>query len=808
MFPTVLGESEQDWPRHHFRLYDRNVGNNRDYIQAYGWNFFKTESNRPTWQKLVRVGNAFYSFLAEDANADNQPDRWVFWGSDSAQSVPDTLLVGIAVQGRQDWGNTAVFDNVSIVAYSTPDAAVTEGTFLTGTDYPEPDGSAPSNGRVIVRGGTWTPQVQSGRLRVTEDGVGDSAVAVWYPLPGTDMLTANGFLVEFDAFMVKPGGVVDPADGFTFGVVQMGPCNVQQTPLVNQLTGRTFVGPDNGGGSTTIGVPGPGPFRSISTSGGDIWEPCDNFEFAHSTVRGDFDIAVEILGYANAWAGNIDDDEGRWGKSGLMARQTLSRDSRYTMSQMHGPGNLDDARQAGRTVHEISAGCTVGGGMYEDVYSFAGERPRFLRLTRRGNILPGWASSEPGLATGELDPCNDCNWPSKGREDDWGPNSPYVLFVGFANSQNASSGTAAQTIDFRLLTACGPAVSTPWLALGGDGGGALGWNAGTLRSYLQDHPGFAIEMDNWYGGGEPGNEPYGWGSPDFDGKWHAGIDIGASVSSIQTNVDFGAGLPDIFAPEGIHMEVFYAPTGLVETYATANDGSFPRTKILSSRIFPLEGPIMLGFTGATGGANVRQEIDNVAIRSVCSETRDSVSVDHATQTVSVGSNASITATPNGADGAATYAWTKVSGTGSIVGRADQATVAVTSAVAGIVVVEVASADGICSDTAKARATVTFQTGGGRQRIGDGNQDGKLDISDPIWLLGHLFLGTFKTLPCGGSAGTPNPGSLALMDFNGDKKIDISDPIGALGFLFTGGSPPALGTSCVPIVGCPDKCTPP
>jgi hypothetical protein len=95
--------------------------------------------------------------------------------------------------------------------------------------------------------------------------------------------------------------------------------------------------------------------------------------------------------------------------------------------------------------------------------------------------------------------------------------------------------------------------------------------------------------------------------------------------------------------------------------------------------------------------------------------------------------------------------------------------------------------------------------GGLRRIGDGNQDGILDISDPVWLLGHLFLGTNRTLPCGGTATKPTPGSKSLMDFNGDGTIDISDPVAGLSFLFSGGKPPALGSGCLRIVGCPDKC---
>ena len=87
-----------------------------------------------------------------------------------------------------------------------------------------------------------------------------------------------------------------------------------------------------------------------------------------------------------------------------------------------------------------------------------------------------------------------------------------------------------------------------------------------------------------------------------------------------------------------------------------------------------------------------------------------------------------------------------------------------------------------------------------------NGDGTLDLSDAVWLLGHLFLGTQPELPCeGGSASSPGAGDLALADINGDETIDLSDPVSILGFLFLGARPPALGTECVRIIGCPEGC---
>ncbi|MBI4602696.1 MAG: hypothetical protein HY721_12130 [Planctomycetes bacterium] len=97
--------------------------------------------------------------------------------------------------------------------------------------------------------------------------------------------------------------------------------------------------------------------------------------------------------------------------------------------------------------------------------------------------------------------------------------------------------------------------------------------------------------------------------------------------------------------------------------------------------------------------------------------------------------------------------------------------------------------------------------GGIQKPNDENQDGKLDLSDPVSILNHLFLGTNPSLPCGDGT-TNDPGNKALLDANGDGKIDLSDPVRVLNFLFLGGPRPVSCTEdscpCQRIVGCPDN----
>ena len=66
----------------------------------------------------------------------------------------------------------------------------------------------------------------------------------------------------------------------------------------------------------------------------------------------------------------------------------------------------------------------------------------------------------------------------------------------------------------------------------------------------------------------------------------------------------------------------------------------------------------------------------------------------------------------------------------------------------------------------------------RFRRGDGNVDGNVDLSDGIYVLNFLFLGTVA------------PTCFDAMDTNDTGVIDLSDGIAVFGFLFLGGPPPA------------------
>jgi hypothetical protein len=85
--------------------------------------------------------------------------------------------------------------------------------------------------------------------------------------------------------------------------------------------------------------------------------------------------------------------------------------------------------------------------------------------------------------------------------------------------------------------------------------------------------------------------------------------------------------------------------------------------------------------------------------------------------------------------------------------------------------------------------------------GDVDQNGALEISDPIGTLGYLFLGS------------QTPGCLDAADANDDGALNLTDALYSLSFLFSGGAPipppyPDCGADRTPDqIGCAEAHSP-
>jgi hypothetical protein len=94
--------------------------------------------------------------------------------------------------------------------------------------------------------------------------------------------------------------------------------------------------------------------------------------------------------------------------------------------------------------------------------------------------------------------------------------------------------------------------------------------------------------------------------------------------------------------------------------------------------------------------------------------------------------------------------------------------------------------------------------GGWQIPGDFSQDGRLDLTDAVALLGFLFQGAPAALPCGDGTVT-DPANISLLDDNADGGVNLSDAVYVLVYLFSGGPPPVAGADCLQISGCEQVC---
>ena len=90
--------------------------------------------------------------------------------------------------------------------------------------------------------------------------------------------------------------------------------------------------------------------------------------------------------------------------------------------------------------------------------------------------------------------------------------------------------------------------------------------------------------------------------------------------------------------------------------------------------------------------------------------------------------------------------------------------------------------------------------------GDVNDDGKINIADPICILDYLFTGGTPPADCGPCEDVPGlpppwsslrPSSAGRADVNADFKINIADAVFLLQYLFADGAPPAPCGRCWP-----------
>lgn len=126
-----------------------------------------------------------------------------------------------------------------------------------------------------------------------------------------------------------------------------------------------------------VGVPGRAEYADaqwkLSGSGADIWANADGFQYLHQTRRSDFQLVARVA---------KQDAAEPWAKSGIMARQDLTAESRHFMLAMT-LGN-------GSIILERSA---AGGNTTVDLLGSA-KPPVWVKMIRRGGVIAAYTATD------------------------------------------------------------------------------------------------------------------------------------------------------------------------------------------------------------------------------------------------------------------------------------------------------------------------------------------------------------------------------------------------------------------------------
>jgi regulation of enolase protein 1 (concanavalin A-like superfamily) len=171
----------------------------------------------------------------------------------------------------------------------------------------------------------------------------------------------------------------------------------------------------------------------INAGGSDIWGIHDEFHFSYKSIKGDFDLCVQVLSLSAA---------NKYTKAGIMARADLSDNSQHVYYQVFPDNSSRNKNNGGCEFQYRSVKAGEMKAIYPDMKT-AGNQfdvtfpDTWIRLKRHGNVFESYMSSD--LKT----------WK---RYSTFEQILPDELFVGLAvTSHNPSGITTAKFESFRFL---------------------------------------------------------------------------------------------------------------------------------------------------------------------------------------------------------------------------------------------------------------------------------------------------------------------------------------------------------------------
>jgi regulation of enolase protein 1 (concanavalin A-like superfamily) len=194
--------------------------------------------------------------------------------------------------------------------------------------------------------------------------------------------------------------------------------SVSTTAKVSQMSVTQVGALPNGQKDSDIGSPalnGSASYNNgiytITAAGADIWGTSDQFHFVYQQMSGDLDVKVRVasISYAD-----------RWSKAGVMIRQSLSASSAHAFA-------LTSARRGYAFQRR-----DYTGGLSADTAGSAAGPPGWVRLTRSGNLVTAYQSTD------------GVNWTKIGSDS---VELTDPVYVGIAATSHDTSATTTVTAD-------------------------------------------------------------------------------------------------------------------------------------------------------------------------------------------------------------------------------------------------------------------------------------------------------------------------------------------------------------------------
>ncbi|MBI4603381.1 MAG: hypothetical protein HY721_15625 [Planctomycetes bacterium] len=353
-------------------------------------------SAHPPYYRLTRVGNVLRGYASDDATVEADPSNGALWTrigppDDWGAAAPEALFVGYANSEHGDGGC-----NVQTITF-----------------------------KVLNFAKTGLPPVVPIGKKIT------------WQVPRADLNAGVSYSVDFPDGNLPLSGVV-VGEAVVDGPGRVGFLGSGDPDGDGCLQRAHDVGSPPTPGSTSYDA-GTGVYTQ-SGSGSDIWDGGDHMHFAYAVIEGDFQVSCRLVNATNP-------PNARWGRIGLMARQSCDFNSKYSFANAPYRGEAlndqDVPAHVTRQVHGVANTTTrdqmtpsghIAGNWPQDPV-----QPFWLRLTRKGNYFYSEFAMDEG---GEPGP-----WAVAGG-DTWAGGAPAKMLVGPVSSSHGTAGSNLLTWEF------------------------------------------------------------------------------------------------------------------------------------------------------------------------------------------------------------------------------------------------------------------------------------------------------------------------------------------------------------------------